>query len=95
MEDIFKRADEIANIMKCFSNKDKLAILCFLWKEEKNVSDIMNCSSISQSQFSQYLWKMKLEWILDSQKIWKEVFYRIKDDKVLDLIDYIKKMFTK
>lgn len=95
MKDIIKRADEIANIMKCFSNKDKLAILCFLWNEEKNVSEIMKCSTISQSQISQYLWKMKLEWILVSEKKWKEVFYKIKDEKVLELIDSMKNIFNK
>ena len=94
MKDIIERADNIANVMKNFSNKDKLAILCFLWNEEKNVSEIMKCSSISQSQISQYLWKMKLEWILGSDKKWKEVFYTISDKKILELIDVMKSIFV-
>jgi len=94
MRDIIERADKVANIMKNFSNKDKLAILCFLWNEEKNVSEIMKCSSISQSQISQYLWKMKLEWILGSDKKWKEVFYTISDKKILELIDVMKSIFV-
>jgi len=93
MKDIIERADKVASIMKNFSNKDKLAILCFLWNEEKNVSEIMKCSSISQSQVSQYLWKMKLEWILESDKIWKEVFYKITDEKVLEMISAMKGIF--
>ena len=93
MRDIIERADKVANIMKNFSNKDKLAILCFLWNEEKNVSEIMKCSSISQSQISQYLWKMKLEWILESDKKWKEVFYKITDVKVLEMISAMKWIF--
>ena len=93
MRDIIERADKVANIMKNFSNKDKLAILCFLWKKEKNVSEIMECSSISQSQISQYLWKMKLEWILESDKKWKEVFYKITDVKVLEMISAMKWIF--
>ena len=94
MNDIIKRTEEIANIMKCFSNKDKLAILCFLWNEKKNVSEIMKCSTISQSQVSQYLWKMKLEWVLDSEKVWKEVFYKIINTKILALIDSMKTIFS-
>ena len=94
MKNIIERADNIANIMKNFSNKDKLAILCFLWNEEKNVSEIMECSSISQSQFSQYLWKMKLEWILESEKKWKEVFYKISNNKILELISAMKIIFN-
>jgi ArsR family transcriptional regulator len=90
-----QKAGNIANIMKNFSNKDKLAILCFLWNEEKNVSELLSCSTISQSQISQYLWKMKLEWIVESEKKWKEVFYKISDNKILEIIDSLKIIFTK
>ncbi len=95
MKYIMEKADKIAVIMKNFSNKDKLAILCFLWDEEKNVSELMSCSTISQSQISQYLWKMKLEWIVQSEKVWKEVFYKISDNKILEIIDSLKAIFTK
>ena len=93
MKEIIERADNIANLMKNFSNKDKLAILCFLWNEEKNVSEIIECSSISQSQISQYLWKMKLEWLLESEKKWKEVYYKISDPKILEIIKSLKLIF--
>lgn len=95
MNEMIKRVSEISELMKSFSNKDKLAILCFLWNEEKNVSEIMTCTSISQSQISQYLWKMKLEWILDSEKKWKEVFYKISAPKILELISAMKIIFNK
>lgn len=95
MNEMIKRVSEVSELMKSFSNKDKLAILCFLWNEEKNVSEIMTCTSISQSQISQYLWKMKLEWILDSEKKWKEVFYKISDSKILELISAMKIIFNK
>ncbi len=95
MKKIMEKADNIANIMKNFSNKDKLAILCFLWNNEKNVSELLSCSTISQSQISQYLWKMKLEWIVESEKKWKEVFYKISDNKILEIIDSLKIIFTK
>jgi DNA-binding transcriptional ArsR family regulator len=55
MQNILKKTGEISDILKNFSNKNKLAILCYLGKQEKNVSEIMKCSSISQSQISQYL----------------------------------------
>lgn len=91
---MLERVQEIAELMKSFSNKDKLSILCFLWKDEKNVSEIMKCSTISQSQTSQYLWKMKLEWLLSSEKKWKEVFYKISDPKILELISSMKNIFN-
>lgn len=86
---------KIAEIMKNFSNKNKLAILCFLWDQEKNVSEIMKCSCISQSQVSQYLLKMKLEWLLESKKKWKEVYYKISDKRILEIIKCFKLIFNK
>jgi len=93
MKNIMHKADRISLIMKNFSNKDKLAILCFLWNEEKNVSELMSCSTISQSQISQYLWKMRLEWIVESKKNWKEVFYKVSDNKILEIIESLKTIF--
>ncbi len=94
MKEIMQKVDKIADLLKSFSNKDKLTILCFLWNDEKNVSEIMTCSTISQSQISQYLWKMKLEWILESEKKWKEVFYKISNNKILELISAMKIIFN-
>jgi hypothetical protein len=36
---------------------------------------------------------MKLEWLLESRKSWKEVFYKIKDKKTLQLISSLKIIF--
>lgn len=95
MNTFLNNAEKIAEIMKNFSNKDKIAILCFLWDEQKNVSEIMKCSTLSQSQISQYLWKMKLEWILESEKSGKEVYYKIADKKILEIIKALKLIFNK
>ena len=95
MNTFLNNAEKIAEIMKNFSNKDKIAILCFLWEEQKNVSEIMKCSTLSQSQISQYLWKMKLEWILESEKSGKEVYYKIADLKILEVIKALKLIFNK
>ena len=94
MDKFIDKASQVSEILKNFSNKDKLAILCYLWKEEKNVSEILNSCDISQSQVSQFLWRMKLEWILQSRKEWKEVYYKISDSKILELISSLKKIFS-
>lgn len=95
MNTFLNNAWKIAEIMKNFSNKNKIAILCFLWDKEKNVIEIMKCSTLSQSQISQYLWKMKLEWILENEKKWKEVYYKIADKKILEIIKFLKIIFNK
>jgi DNA-binding transcriptional ArsR family regulator len=88
------KISNIADLLKNFSNTNKLKILCFIWKDEKNVSDIIKNVKISQSLVSQILNKMRLELILESRKDWKEVFYKIKDYKILELIKSLKNIFN-
>lgn len=95
MNEFIKNSHKVSEIMKNFANKNKLTILCFLWDEEKNVSDIIKCSCISQSQVSQYLWRMKLEWLVESKKLWKEVYYKISNPKILEIIKCLKLIFNK
>lgn len=88
------KIENIADLLKNFSNSNKLKILCFIWKDEKNVSEIIENIWISQSLVSQILNKMKLEKILESQKIGKEIFYKISDDKIIKLIKSLKNIFN-
>lgn len=94
MQNFIDKTKYISEILKNFSNKDKLVILCYLGDEEKNVSDILKCCQISQSQVSQFLWRMKLEWILESRKDWKEVYYKVSNTKILEIISSLKKIFS-
>lgn len=89
-----QKVENIAELLKNFSNTNKLKILCFIWKEEKNVSDIIENVWCSQSLTSQILNKMKLEGILSSKKEGKEIFYKISNKKIIDLILSLKNIFN-
>jgi len=89
-----EKVENIAELLKNFSNSNKLKILCFIGKDEKNVSEIIENIGISQSLVSQILNKMKLEKILESQKSGKEIFYKISDGKILKLIKSLKNIFN-
>ena len=89
-----QKIENIAGLLKNFSNTNKLKILCFIWKEEKNVSDIIKNVWCSQSLASQILNKMKLEGFLSKRKEGKEIFYKISDKKVIDLILSLKNIFN-
>lgn len=88
------KIDNIAEILKNFSNSNKLKVLCFIWKEEKNVGDIIKYIKTSQSMVSQILARMRLENIVTCKKRWKEVYYKISDKKTLSLITSLKKIFN-
>jgi ArsR family transcriptional regulator len=89
-----QKIDNIADLLKNFSNTNKLKILCYIWKDEKNVSEIIENVWVSQSMVSQILNKMKLENILSSEKNWKEIFYKISDTKIIELINSLKNIFN-
>ena len=88
------KVDNIADLLKNFSNSNKLQILCYIWNDEKNVTDIIKKIWISQSQVSQILNKMKIENILTSDKRGKEIFYKISNRKIIELIISLKKIFN-
>jgi len=88
------KVDNIADLLKNFSNTNKLKILCYIWKDEKNVSDIIKNIWISQSLTSQILNKMKNENILTSEKNGKEIYYKISNKKIIELIMSLKNIFN-
>lgn len=92
---IQERSKEISFYLKNFSNDKKLLILCYIWKDKKNVTEICNNTLVSQSQVSQILAKMKLEKIVWYEKVWKESYYFISDKKALEIIKSLKNIFCK
>lgn len=95
MDDIEIKAIEVANILKLLSHPKRFLILCKLREWPKTVWDLEKYCTIWQSQLSQFLIKMREEWILDSEKNWQHVSYSIKDSRIHELISQIQKIFCK
>ena len=81
---------EAVEILKVLSHKERLKILCFIWNENKNVSDIVEHLWISQSQTSQFLIKMKDMKLIENNKLWTQNFYKVSDEKVLKIIESLR-----
>jgi len=58
-KNLYKNVDNVSEILKIISHPKRLAILCFIDKDKKDVTSIIECTDISQSQVSQYLNHMK------------------------------------
>lgn len=86
---------DAANFLKLFSDKSRLLILCSLNETEKTVSDLEKELGISQSSVSQKLGKLKDQGIVSSKRVGKNVFYKIKDPKVLVLIKTLYNLFCR
>jgi ArsR family transcriptional regulator len=83
---------EYANTLKVIAHPVKLQILHLLSEEEPlDVSTL--CAKVGVgceiSMMSHHLAKMKDNGILTSEKIGKQVFYSIKDRKILNIFNHV------
>lgn len=81
-----ENAKEVSKVMWLLANENRLMILCYIWKGEKLWGDMSKDLGISQSLVSQILKKFEVEDILESKREGKEVYYEIKDKKIMKLI---------
>jgi len=93
IKSLYKNTIQVSENMKLLSNKDRLAILCYIDNDKKNVKSIVEYTGLPQPQVSQYLIQMKKNNILESKRDWRNVFYKISDKKILKLLKSIKKIY--
>lgn len=90
-----KQSEEVAGLLKQLSHPQRLLILCSLADGEKSVGEIEASCGASQSAVSQFLKGMRLEGLIESRREGKQIFYRILDKRVLDLIRSLYHIFCK
>lgn len=89
-----EQAKKVAELLKLLANEHRLLILCSLMEGSQNVSAIhTRVPGITASALSQHLKQMKSAGILDSEKQGMNVIYRIKDERIVALIDVIKENY--
>ncbi len=93
MDEMQEKAKEIADLLKLLANENRLLILCELSKEPQTVSTLLKTLNITQSGLSQHLALLKAHGILDYDKKAQTITYNIKDERVLTLLETIKKTY--
>ena len=91
MQDLEKNAKDIAKTLKLLAHPKRLLLLCRLLSWPKYVGELEKECTISQSQLSQFLAKMKNEWILMSEKNGQFVSYSIADPRIAELMKQVQK----
>ena len=87
------KATKAETLLKQLASRKRLMILCALIPGEKNVSDLIEITKLSQSSVSQHLAKLKAENIITSKKIGRQVFYRLDNMKVIALISTLRLIY--
>lgn len=85
--------DRASRSLKAMSHPLRLKILCTLSDQEVSVQDIVEHVGTSQSNISQHLAILRDKGILTSRKDANRVFYRVSDNRTLQLICMMREVF--
>lgn len=82
-----------ARALKAMSHPLRLKILCVVGGEEVCVQDIVDAVGTSQSNISQHLAILRDKGVLHTRKDANRVFYRVADQRTLQLIGLMREVF--
>ena len=85
--------DRASRSLKAMSHPLRLKILCTLGDREVSVQDIVDDVGTSQSNISQHLAILREKGVLKTRKAANRVFYRVSDERVLQLIGSMRDVF--
>ena len=84
---------QAAQAIKAIAHPLRLKILCVLGDQEVSVQDIVEQVGTSQSNISQHLAILRDKDVLQTRKDANRVFYRIADQRTLQLIGLMREVF--
>jgi DNA-binding transcriptional ArsR family regulator len=90
-----RQSKNVAALLKQLAHPQRLLIMCFVVDGEKSVAEIEAACGASQSAVSQFLKGMRLEGLIESRREGKQIFYRIVDPRVLDLVRSLYAIFCR
>ncbi|MDE6952861.1 MAG: metalloregulator ArsR/SmtB family transcription factor [Erysipelotrichales bacterium] len=89
-----KKANEVSQVLKLISNKNRLLILCCLEEREYTVSELSKkIKGITMPALSQHLSQLRLAGMIDSEKKGLNVYYRLNDLRILEVMKILKDLY--
>lgn len=87
MDNNFSRYNEAAEMLKVLAHPVRLCIINgLLEKGECNVTYMQECLNTPQSTVSQHLQKLKSAGIIEGRRNGLEIYYKVSNHKIEDLI---------
>ncbi|MEO5340903.1 MAG: metalloregulator ArsR/SmtB family transcription factor [Magnetococcus sp. MYC-9] len=85
--------EKVARCMKALAHPLRLKVIVALNDQELSVQELVEAVGTTQSNVSQHLTIMRDKQILSSRRDANQVFYRVGDCKVLDLVALTRTIF--
>ncbi len=89
------RLDKAARCLRVMAHPTRLWIIHLMGEGERSVQELEKLVKASQSNVSQHLNLLKDKDILESRRVGQQVFYRLKDPRVLRLTALTRELFCK
>lgn len=83
-----------SKLLKAMGNARRLEILYHLLQGEMNVSELEKVVGLSQSALSQHLAILRTENVVKTRRVAQTIFYSIKSEKVLKLLQLLDKIYN-
>lgn len=93
LDKLAESAQTASEGLKALAHPTRLLAVCHIGDGEKSVGELEAFLGTSQSNISQHLAKLRDKDILITRKDANQVFYRIKDRKVLNLISALQALY--
>jgi DNA-binding transcriptional ArsR family regulator len=88
-----QQVDLVTELLKSIAHPIRMKILCFLMEGEKNVGEIEQQFGSTISNISQHLTVLRKANIIDRRKEANFMFYTLKDNNILKLMETLKNNF--
>lgn len=85
--------EQAARALKAMSHPLRLKMLCVLGAGEVSVQEIVEAVGTSQSNVSQHLAILREKGVLRSRRDANRVYYRVGDERTLQLIGMMREVF--
>jgi DNA-binding transcriptional ArsR family regulator len=90
-----ERLEKAARCLKVLAHPTRLLIIHCLGQGERSVQELEKAVGVSQSSVSQHLGLLKDKEILESRRVAQQVFYRLRDPRLLQLTAIARELFCK
>lgn len=88
-----ERCLRVSETLSLLSNPRRLKILCSLTERDRSVDELVRVSGGSISATSQQLKLLTLAGLLERRRLGRNIFYRLRDEKVLAILHHLKSLY--
>jgi DNA-binding transcriptional ArsR family regulator len=88
-----RRLERASQALKAMAHPSRLSILELLSRSERSVGEMEQLLGLSQANLSQHLHLMKDRGLLSSRRAGNQVFYALRDPRILGLLALVMDLF--